>query len=203
MVEPVEPVEPVPSTSQERTTTPKVVEETQTQNEQKEPPKEEPRAFQKFLFKKNEDLSIEDKDVRKVLFSPTACRLLKTRHFKDIFKVAEETRQVLINPVTRKEYIESDETLGRQVKYSKCNALTELDGEYYDYRKTVGIQWAISSRREYYDRQSKSYYIERPYGSYDQVPTERGKKHRRAVDSLEKNPGMKKLRNGGNITYML
>ena len=137
MVEPVN--EQVPSTSLPMATMEtrlKVIDEV-LPPKQPEPPKEE-ETIPKVLFKAKEDLTTEDKEVRKVLFSPTACRLAKTRYFREIFKITEDTRQTLLDPAKRRKYIEADETLARQVKYSKHNAFYELDGEFYDFRTSVG-----------------------------------------------------------------
>ncbi|XP_063440460.1 uncharacterized protein LOC134721406 isoform X1 [Mytilus trossulus] len=198
-----EPVEPVPSTSANTTpknvsTTPKVVDaETHSESKQTNQKTEEEKTVPKVLFKKTDDLTTEEKEIHKILFSPTACRLAKSRYFNDIFKVSEETRQTLVDPVKRRKLIEADETLARQVRYSKFNAFDELDGEFYDFRTSVGRQWTEAFQKDIYDRQRRSYNKDRGYGSSNSEETERGKKHKRASDSLEKNPAMKKLRNGG------
>ena len=198
MVEPVD--EQVPSTSLPMATMEtrlKVIDEV-LPPKQPEPPKEE-ETIPKVLFKAKEDLTTEDKEVRKVLFSPTACRLAKTRYFREIFKITEDTRQTLLDPAKRRKYIEADETLAQQVKYSKHNAFYELDGEFYEFRTSVGQQWTEVTEKDISDRQRRSYTKERGYGSYntEEKDTERGLKHRRATQSLEKNPAMKKLKSGG------
>jgi hypothetical protein len=203
MVEPVD--EQVPSTSLPVATMEtrlKVIDEVPPPK-QPEPPKEE-ETIPKVLFKAKENLTTEDKEVRKVLFSPTACRLAKTRYFREIFKMTEDTRQTLLDPAKRRMYIEADETLARQVKYSKHNAFYELDGEFYDFRTSVGQQWTEVTEKDISDRQRRSYTKERGYGSYntEEKDTERGLKHRRATQSLEKNPAMKKLKSGGNKTFV-